>query len=203
MGLFIDCHFLFEVQLLCLSLYNEVLYSKIVSGAVDARKWSAKWGNWNISDIFFSLSSIEGKRAEAARNICAMYRDNAIGDSMTRKGFSRFKENHFDTSDTPRSRRPFGFNEDRLNTLIHNDPRQWTRELANVMNFDHSTIVRHLHSMGKVRKLCIWVQHALNQNHKNQQVHLCLLVIDWLVNNIDHSYYISLLVTRNGVFILT
>ena len=30
---------------------------KIVSGAVDARKWSAKW---NISEIFFTLSSIEG-----------------------------------------------------------------------------------------------------------------------------------------------
>ena len=35
---------------------------KIVSGAVDARKWSAKWRNWNISDILFSLSSIEGRR---------------------------------------------------------------------------------------------------------------------------------------------
>ena len=35
---------------------------KIVSGAVDARKWSAKWRKWNISDIFFSLSSIEGRK---------------------------------------------------------------------------------------------------------------------------------------------
>ena len=35
---------------------------KVVSGAVNDRKWSAKWRNWNISDIFFSLSSIEGRR---------------------------------------------------------------------------------------------------------------------------------------------
>ena len=34
----------------------------IVIGAVDARKWTAKWKNWNISDIFFSLSSIEGRK---------------------------------------------------------------------------------------------------------------------------------------------
>ena len=34
MGLFIDCHFLFEVQLLCLSLHIEVL-SFEDSGAVD------------------------------------------------------------------------------------------------------------------------------------------------------------------------
>ena len=35
---------------------------KEVRGVVDARKWSAKWSNWNISDIFFCLSSIEGRK---------------------------------------------------------------------------------------------------------------------------------------------
>ena len=70
-----------------------------------------------------------------------MYGDNAIGQGTARKWFSRFKEDRFDTNDTPRSERPSGFDEDRLNTLIHNDPRQCTRELANVMNCDHPTIV--------------------------------------------------------------
>ena len=42
---------------------------KMVSRAVDAIKWSTKWRNWNISDIFFTLSSIEGKAAEAATNM--------------------------------------------------------------------------------------------------------------------------------------
>ena len=65
--------------------------------------------------------------------------------------------------DTPRSGRPSGFDEDRLNTLIHNDPRQCTRELANVMNCDHSTIVRHFHSIGKVKKSGVWVLHSLSQ----------------------------------------
>ena len=64
------------------------------------------------------------KAAEAARNMCAVYGDNVIGESTARKSFSRFKENRFDISDTPRSGRPSGFDEDRLNTLIHNDPRQ-------------------------------------------------------------------------------
>ena len=42
------------------------------------------------------------KAEEAARNICAMYEDNAIGESTTRKWFSPFKEDRFDFSDTPR-----------------------------------------------------------------------------------------------------
>ena len=65
MGLLSDCHFLFEVKLLCLTLYIlKFCHLKIVSGAMDARKCSAKWRNWNISHIFFSLSSIEGRNKQ-------------------------------------------------------------------------------------------------------------------------------------------
>ena len=102
-----------------------------------------------------------------------VYGDNAIGESTARKWFSLFKEDRFDISDTPQSGRPSGFDEDRLNTLIHNYPRQCTRELGNVMNCDHSTIVRHLHSMGKVQNMGVCVLHALSQKHKNQQVAIC------------------------------
>ena len=35
------------------------------------------------------------KAAEAARNICAVYGDNAIGERTARKWVSRFKENRF------------------------------------------------------------------------------------------------------------
>ena len=75
---------------------------------------------------------------------------------MARNLFSRFKEGRFDNSDTPHSGKPSGFDEDRLNTLIHNDPRQCTRELANVMHCDHSTIVRHLHSMAWLKNRVYW-----------------------------------------------
>ena len=62
------------------------------------------------------------KAAEAARNIFALYGDNAIGENTARKWYSRFKEERFDICDTPRSGRPSGFDEDCLHTLIYNDP---------------------------------------------------------------------------------
>ena len=92
---------------------------------------------------------------------------------MAKKWFSRFKEDCFDISDTPGSERLLEFDEDRLNTLIHNDPRQFTWELANMTNCDHCNIVRHLQSIGKVQKLGVWALHALSQNHKNQRVTIC------------------------------
>ena len=53
--------------------------------------------------------NIGAKAEKSARNICAVYGDNAIGESTARKWFSRFKEDHFDNSDTPCSGRPSGF----------------------------------------------------------------------------------------------
>ena len=38
------------------------------------------------------------KAAESAKNICAVYGDNGIEESMARKWFSRFKEDRFDIS---------------------------------------------------------------------------------------------------------
>ena len=173
-------------------------------GAVDARKWSAKWRNWYISNIFFSLSSIEGRKQRRQPEIFAPWMGTMPSERAKQENGFLILRKSFD-SDTPRSGRPSGFDEDHLHTLIHNDPYQCTGELVTVMNCDHSTIVWHLHSMGKVQKSDVWVLHALSQNHKFSgwpYVHLFLLVIDWLVNNIDHSYLVSLLVLRNGVFML-
>ena len=57
--------------------------------------------------LLFEFGKV-GKAAEAARNICVVNGDNAMGESSSRKWFSRFKEDRFDISDTPRSGRPSG-----------------------------------------------------------------------------------------------
>ena len=117
---------------------------KIVSGDVNARKWSVKWRNWSIS-----LSSIDGRKQRRRPETFASRMRTIHRTEHDKKMLSLFKEDRFDISDSPRSGRPSRFEEDRL---IHIDPRQCTRELANAMNCNHSTIVRHLHSMSKVQK---------------------------------------------------
>ena len=157
---------------------------------MNARKWNAKCRNWNISYILFSFSSID-RRKQRRRSETFAPCMGTMSSEIARICFPRFKEYHFDIRDSPRSGRPSRFDEDRLKTLIRIDPRQCTRELANMVNCDYSTIVRHFQSMGKVQKSVAWIQYALSQNHKNQRMAICaslFLVIDWLVNNIDHSY---------------
>ena len=37
--------------------------------------------------------------------------------------------------------------------------------------------MRHLYSMGNVKKSGVWVPHALSQNHKNQRVAICAFLL--------------------------
>ena len=108
--------------------------------------------------------------AEAIRTICSVYGEDTIGERTARTWFSRFKSGNFDLKDVPHTVRTTNLDEGYLNSLIQEDPRQTTRELANIMGCDHTTIVRHLKSMGKVQKLGSWVPHVLNENSKNQRV---------------------------------
>ena len=174
MGLFIDCHLLLEVQLLCSSLYIEF-------SSIEDSKWSRGRQKMECQveklEYFRHVLLFEFKRGANQKRRPETFAPcvGTIPQERARQenDFSRFKEARFDINDTPRSGRTSGFHEDRLNTLIHNDPRQGTRELANVMICDHFTIVRHLHSMGKVQNMGVWVPRALSQNHKNQQVAIC------------------------------
>ena len=162
---------------MCLSLHIEVLSFEDSEWTTDARKWSAKWRNWNISDILLFEFNRVTKATVAAGNIYAMYGDNAIGESKRRKWFSCFKEDYFDISDTPRSGTPSEFDEDVLNTLIHNDPRQCTRELSDVMNCDHSSIVRHLHSLVKGSEIrCICTICSKPKPQKSAGSYMCISV---------------------------
>ncbi|XP_049952507.1 histone-lysine N-methyltransferase SETMAR-like [Schistocerca serialis cubense] len=173
-----------------------LLDTNISSEAVDTRKWSAMWRDQNISHILLFDHNRRITAAKEARNICTVYGHNATGQSIARKWFSSLKEDHFDIIDSPHSRRSLGFDDDHVNKLIHNDPYQCTPELANVLNCDHSTIVQRLHAMGKVQKLCVWVQHALSQNHKNQQVAICgsLLACHQLARE-QHQLVLSCIIT--------
>ena len=135
------------------------------------------------------------KAAEAARNNYAVYGDNAVGESMARKWFSVFKEGRFDITDTTHSGRSSGFDEDRLNTLIHNDPRQCTRELENVVNCDHSAFVRHLHSMCKVKKSGVWVPLALSQNRSHLVATCASLLARHRLTRGQHRPFLSCIVT--------
>lgn len=111
--------------------------------------------------------------SESARNICGVYGKGFVAERTARKWFSRFKNGNFDMSDEQRTGRPSGFNEERLEVLLQEDPKQTTRELAKKMDYSPQTVLNHLNTMGKVQKLGAWVPHELSQSNKDHRIKVC------------------------------
>ncbi|KAK6756708.1 hypothetical protein RB195_014877 [Necator americanus] len=92
------------------------------------------------------------KATEAARDICAVYGEDAITARTARNWFAKFKNGNFDLDDSLRSGRPSDFDEDSLKALLKEDGRRSSRELAEKMYCDQKAILNHLHSMGFAEK---------------------------------------------------
>ncbi|XP_065658549.1 histone-lysine N-methyltransferase SETMAR-like [Hydra vulgaris] len=100
------------------------------------------------------------KATEAAREICAVYGKIAIAERTVRYWFAKFRSGNIDLKDASRSGRPSEFDEKRLNQLLNENARQTTRELAERIGSNKSTVAEHLNSMGKIQKLGAWVPYV-------------------------------------------
>ena len=79
--------------------------------------------------LFFTFHRGQ-KAAEAVQDICMVYGEGVIGESMARKWFVKFKNGNFDIDNTPRSRRPSEFDEGHLKALLKEESHQTSRELT-------------------------------------------------------------------------
>jgi [histone H3]-lysine36 N-dimethyltransferase SETMAR len=104
--------------------------------------------------------------AEATRNINSAWGNDTVADRTARRWFQQFSDGDFNLEDSEGRGRDPKLDDDQLKELVESDPRQSTRELAKTLNVDHSTVLRHLESIGKVKKLDKWVPHELTANNK-------------------------------------
>ena len=80
------------------------------------------------------------------------------------------------------------------------DPLTTTQEAAEELNVDHSTVIRHLKQIGKVKKLGKWVPQELTKKKKIIILKYCLLLIYTTI----HHYSIRLWCgTKCGFYITT
>ena len=124
-------------------------------------------GKSNIFNTCYSLLFIEAKKLlKQPQDICMVYREGVIGESIARKWFAKFKNGNFDINNMPHSRRSFEFDKDHLKALLEEESCQRSCELAEKMNYNQKTILNYFHSMGFAEKLGVWVPHELSENNK-------------------------------------
>ena len=78
--------------------------------------------------------------AVATQNIYTVYSDKAVNDSTDYRWFAKFQSGDTTLTDKPRSGRSVEFDDQMLDTLLHENPRQTTRELAVQLNCSHMIV---------------------------------------------------------------
>lgn len=111
--------------------------------------------------------------AVATKEICAIYPGMLTGRTC-RRWFQNFRNGQTELGRKPGQGRPIKLNNDLLQELLDADPSQSSIELAIQLHCHHSTVIRHLHQLGKVKKQGIWVPYELSANNKNYRVNSCL-----------------------------
>ena len=121
------------------------------------------------------LSSIERRKQRRRPDTLAPCMGTIPSERAQQENGSLFKEEHFWHYWHSTFRKTFGVWWRSFKQLLHNDPRQCIRELANMMNCDHSTIVRHFHSMAKFKKIgCMRTAWSKPKPQKSGGGHKCI-----------------------------
>lgn len=115
--------------------------------------------------------------AESHRSIIKAFGEDAINKRQCQNWFQRFKSGNEDLHDQPRSGRPQEVVDADLLNAIEIDPSLSSRELAEMFNLDHGSILKHLHQLGKVNRTGKWVPHVLTQDNKNTRINVCSLLL--------------------------
>ncbi|XP_072757483.1 histone-lysine N-methyltransferase SETMAR-like [Anoplolepis gracilipes] len=119
----------------------------------------------DIRVIFLYEYKLGNSAAKAARNINQAFGENTVNDRKVQRWFEKFRTGDFSLQNEPRGRPKTSVKNDDLKALVEADPAVSTRELAIRMKVDHTTILRHLSEIGKVKKMDKWVPHALTERN--------------------------------------
>ena len=74
-------------------------------------------------------------------------------DQTCQKWCAKFRAGDFSLDDAPRSGRPVEVDSNQIETLIENNQRYTTQEIADILKISQSSIENHLHQLGYVKSL--------------------------------------------------
>ena len=92
-----------------------------------------------------------------------MYGEGAVTDQTCQKGFAKFCAGDFLLDDAPWLGRPVEVDKDRIETIIENNQRYTTQEIANILRISKSSAENHLHQLGYVNLFDVWVSHNFSK----------------------------------------
>lgn len=109
--------------------------------------------------------------------ITKAYGSGSVSYATVKNWFKKFKKGDFELEDKERSGRPKETEDQVLQELLDEDASQNSRDLADQLGVNQSTVIRRLKSMGKIQKVGHWVPHALSPSNIAQRLNLSIALL--------------------------
>jgi len=110
---------------------------------------------------------------------------------------SNFRENNFNTDDQVRKGRPSLDKDEKIIEFLTEDTRATTRNIAEGIYQDKTTVCRHMNSMGYRYLGNCWVPHALTQQNKDNLKRICQQIL----GSYHRNDFLSQIITCNEIWV--
>jgi [histone H3]-lysine36 N-dimethyltransferase SETMAR len=115
---------------------------------------------------------------ESYRLICEIEGPDVLNERTARRYFQKFENGQTDLRRQEGSGRPTVIENSTLKEVIECDPNKSTRELSYDLQCSQSTITRHLHEIGKVKRKSNEIPHFLTYDQMKRRKDICQKLIE-------------------------
>lgn len=135
----------------------------------------------------------------AHTNIKNVYGNDAPSPHTIQRWFAKFRNGEISLEDEEHPGKEPQLQNEEILQKIHETPRISTRELADAVNYSHTTIIRHLHQMGFKPIFGHWVPHFLTDPMKGQRSSISAA----LLSRYERKSFLPNLITGDEKWMLT
>lgn len=128
----------------------------------------------HISLYYFKKGN---RAADVPKKIYRLYGDDALTERVCQKWFAKFRSGNFSMNDASRSGRSTEIESDDIKAIVDVNPTQTVREIATRLKISHTSVEKHLHKIGYVSRLNVWVPHKLTEANLTARISICDLLL--------------------------
>ena len=127
-----------------------------------------------------------------------VYGEKSLTERQCQSWFAHFSSGDFDLKVAPRYGHPTEVDDKKIKTMIENNRRSTTREIAEKLNISHTCVERHLRQLGYVNKLDILVPHKWNEIELTKRISIC----DSLLKRKENGRFLKRIITGDAKWVV-